>query len=220
MQLDPRSQNLIRDIEHKVDSLVHFLTSRPIDPSEFGAQGLNGQDSTAQPSNGINPMVLESIARISSTLDEAALCQEIIVSAVQITGSERGFLMVMEDGKKLRFKAGFGVTQEDLTSPEWTGSRSIIKSVVKNGEPVLNSPSNDSMTSSMRRGGLQSVICCPIPIGERVQKSKSSAGVAGILYVDTKDIRNPLDQNQLDLLFMFNRHVSIALENCWLYKQR
>jgi hypothetical protein len=58
-------------------------------------------------------------------------------SVVTLTGAQRGFLMMIEEGNKLRFKIGRNVDQQSLSNAEFQASRTVIKQVIQNGEPVL-----------------------------------------------------------------------------------
>lgn len=224
--MDPRTNQIIHEIQGKVDSLNKLLgtplsgpSTQKMDPSLLA--GALAAPPPA-PGGGANPetlpTVLDAIARMTCCLQESKLYQQIVQSALDITEAQRGFLMVMEDGSKLRWKKGINITQAGLMSGK-EGSRSVIKDVVKGGKPVLRGPEGQPGTKSMVGNSLDSVLCIPIPIGKRIKKSNSKNNVAGILYVDSQGMSGSLSKNCEELLIFFGKHVSIALENAWLYSK-
>jgi hypothetical protein len=221
--MDPRTNQLINEIRGQVDSLVSMLgdpsadSTVRFDAGEIltGTPNISRDNGSAVSDTALFTM-LDAIARMVSCLQENKLNQLIVQGALDVTEAQRGFLMVMEDGSKLRWKGGIGITQPDLMSGR-EGSRSVIKDVVKGGKPVLRGPGGQPGTKSMFGNSLDSVLCIPIPIGKRMKKSSSKSNVAGILYVDSKGIHTPFSQKTQDLLVSYGKHVSIALENAWLY---
>ena len=201
---DHRTLDVIADISRKVDRLVALAAPD---------QAPNPADQSA---------LLEHIASVSSQLEEAALHERIIAGAVALSGAERGFLMLLEERGKLRFKAGHGVSQELLLSGRFDGSSSLIKEVVRGARPILRGPRQDrSPTASMISGGVDTALCVPLPPGTRAHRhSASGMQVAGILYVDSRHPGHKLDQARLALLERYARHCGIAIENAWLYAQR
>lgn len=199
--MDP-NRELIATIDSKVEALL---------------QSLGGRGSGAPSSSGFDAGLLEAIARLSGTLDEASLYEDIVAGAAAVTRAQRSFLMLLEEGSKLRWKAGFGLTQQSLMSKGFDGSRSIIKEVVTSGIAVLRGVGGAPASDSMVAGGLKNALCVPVPCGERIRRSNSAKGVAGVLYVDSAGMAEPLQRSQLTTLEQFARHASLALENAWLY---
>lgn len=224
--MDPRTNQIIYEIQGKVDSLVKLLgsplsgpTTQKMDPALLaGALAADPAPVGGGMAAETLPTVLDAIARMTCCLQESKLYQQVVQGALDITEAQRGFLMVMEDGSKLRWKKGINITQAGLMSGK-EGSRSVIKDVVKGGKPVLRGPEGQPGTKSMIGNALDSVLCIPIPIGKRIKKSNSKNNVAGILYVDSKGMSGSLDKNCEELLVFFGKHVSIALENAWLYSK-
>jgi hypothetical protein len=219
--MDPRTHQVINEIEGKVESLVKLLGHIHAGATvKFDRQKILTGQPTIPEANAASDQslltMLEVIARMSSCLQEGKLYPQIVQGALDITDSQRGFLMVMEDGSKLRWKNGIGINQASLMSGK-EGSRSIIKDVVKGGQAVLRGSMGQPGTKSMFGNSIDSVICIPIPIGKRLKKSNSKNNVAGILYVDSKDMAGDLNQGSLDLLNSYSKHVSVAIENAWLY---
>lgn len=206
MSTDDATQRLIAEISGKVDLLVHAMTS--------GATPATGNPILAQDTPSDAEEILEAVARISDVLDEDPLCQEIVAAALRLSGADRGFLMVFEEGSKLRYKAGVNVTQRAVTSAAFDGSRSIIREAVTGGATVLRE-APASATDSMVQHALEAVLCVPIPVGRRLKKNAPSVKVAGIVYLDVRD--KALAQRAAAKLERFARHISHALQNSWLY---
>lgn len=203
---DEQTRALLSEITRKADMLVGLLAQSPP-----GAEGGGSSDAGGA--------MLSAIGALSQLLDEAPLCEQIVRGGLELTGADRGFVMLLEGRGKLRFKAGIGVSQEDLMGGDFDGSRSVIKEVVTGGEAVLrgSGANQGSVTDSMSRTKVQTVICVPLPVGRRKQRCAGSVKVAGILYVDSRSVKTLLDQPELDRLTTYAGHCTWALENAWLY---
>src|SRR5204862_6844926 len=102
-------------------------------------------------------------------------------SVVELTGAQRAFVMMVEDGSKLRFKGGRNVDQSSLAKDDFQGSRTVIKQVIQTGEAVAwNSGGEAKARSSMRMQQITSALCVPLVLGARLE---GAPRVAGAIYV-------------------------------------
>jgi len=152
--------------------------------------------------------------KIIGELDGGRLFEAILDAAVELTGAERGFLLLADPGGSLQATTArqFG---GGAPSPEHAKfSRSIAESVFVDGEPVITvSAKNDDRWNeylSVHQLQLQSVLCIPI---------RARSRVLGVLYMENRFRPGRFDEGDERILSAFGDQVAIALENARLHKE-
>jgi adenylate cyclase len=153
----------------------------------------------------------DSVQRLLSITDLPALCEQILVTAFQLTNAESGALLLFDDKHKLvpwAHKAAGGPDAKVIVS------RTIIDEVLKRKAAVLAS---DALTDA-RWGGAQSVVmsgvrslmCVPLINAERIY---------GILHVgNTKEV-GAFEPSDLELMNGIGAGAGVALSNAFLAHQ-
>lgn len=153
----------------------------------------------AAPAAGLlDPGLLRSVHALFLPQPVQELHERIMDLALQVTGAERGFLMLVEEGRKLRYKCGRSIDRKTLEGESET-SKTIIRTVMQSGAPVLVAEpgSGAQLTSSSLRGlRLRSIVCAPLlfPAGDGQRQ------VGGVLYIDARALVTVFDQTSLALL--------------------
>ncbi|HPH02875.1 MAG TPA: SpoIIE family protein phosphatase [Spirochaetota bacterium] len=147
---------------------------------------------------------------VSSLLDPADLLESIIEKSVEVTGAQRGFLMLYgNDGQKLEVRAARGVSRKDLGEI----SSGIVQEVIRQGETIVSGDAalDERYTRfrSVAEHGLKSVLCAPIRLYEKI---------AGACYLDNPLTSGVFDEEDAQLLGLFMTQAAIALENAELYR--
>jgi serine phosphatase RsbU (regulator of sigma subunit) len=202
--VDTHELEYLRQISRKVDDLLAKLATNG--GGDHGASlGADGAFST-------------HVAKLASILEPQELLVAIMDSVIAITGAQRGFLMLIEEGNKLRFKVGRGVDQQSLASQDFQLSRTTIKQVIQTGEPVFwdSSTGGTDPTSSMRLMRLQSVLCVPLKMGKRLEGQDR---VGGVIYVDSTGLQQALGEPQMKLLNQLAGQAAVALENSQIFQK-
>jgi transcriptional regulator with GAF, ATPase, and Fis domain/Tfp pilus assembly protein PilF len=152
--------------------------------------------------------------KLLSELDDERLFEAILDAAVELTGAERGFLLLADPSGDLQARAArqFG---GGSPSPEHARfSRSIAESVFVDGEPVITvSAKNDERWNeylSVHQLQLQSVLCIPI---------RARGRVLGVLYMENRFRPGRFDERDERILSAFGDQVAIALENARLHRE-
>ena len=78
--------------------------------------------------------------RLAGILDAGQLHAEIVTVAMEVTKANRGFLTMLEENNKLRFKWGQNIDQSTLASPAFSYGRGLIKQVLQTGQPLKLPP--------------------------------------------------------------------------------
>lgn len=180
--LDQFEYRLLSEISHKLDYAIRSAEAPAAAPEPKGP--------------GLSPAVLRAIQTLSQPAAPEVLHQRIMDAFAAATGAERGFLMLIEEGRKLRFKCGLQMDQQTIQR-ESGYSRSIIKQVVSNGDPVLIADTSKVSDTSSSVSGLQmkSILCVPLLFGG----GQPGVGqVGGIAYLDARAIQHTFGNNEVE----------------------
>ena len=145
--------------------------------------------------------------RLAASSDPVALLDEVLDQALQLTGAERGFILLNEGSGRPRVAAVRGADANATLHI----SRTIADGVLNTGEMVaiadIVGREQLSTQKSILDLGLRSVLCAPI---------RSGGKQLGILYVDSRRVGVLLSQKDLGLLNAFAALAGSALENARL----
>lgn len=151
---------------------------------------------------------------LNSSLDLDEVLNTIMDRVIEVTGAERGFLMLRDDQQGgLVFKVARGLDRSDLESPAFQVSTTIIDEVERNNTPLLTD--NAQYDQRFSRGesimvlGLRSIMCVPITVMGRM---------IGVVYVDNRLQAGLFNDDHLALLTAFASQAGTAIENARLYR--
>ncbi|MDC3379375.1 SpoIIE family protein phosphatase, partial [Planctomycetota bacterium] len=125
-------------------------------------------------------------------------------------GAARGFLMLIEEGRKLRFKVGRSMNQQTIQAEGQT-SKTVIKQVIQSGRPfLLSDPTQGNITSSSLSGlRLHSIMCAPVTFTQ----ADGSTQVGGVLYVDCSAALKTFRDDDLSILIAVAEFAATAIQN-------
>ena len=149
----------------------------------------------------------QAAQRLAVRNGSAALLEDVLDEALFLTGAERGFILLTEEGSAPRVAAVRGAD----ASATLRISRTVADRVLRSGEVLAVADIVGREELSTRRSildlGLRSVLCAPIRFGGRQ---------LGILYVDSRRVGSLLSERDLGLLSAFAALAGSALENARL----
>ncbi len=171
--------------------------------------------------------------RLNSSLDAQEVLTRAMDAAIELTGAERGFVLLAKAPQRVSFsadtpepaspksKTGSGkalhvavarnLDREQIGRSHLKFSRAIAEKVIQNGHPVVTADARDDSrfrgNQSVHAMQLQSVACVPV---------SSPNGVLGALYLDNRFRRGSFDAEDVDLLMALADQVALALENARL----
>jgi len=133
---------------------------------------------------------------LGSSLELSEVLSETMDSVIQLTGAERGFLvLVNQETGELAFRAARNFQQENINNNEMEVSRSIIKDVIHSGEGFLttNAQVDDrfSTQDSITLFALRSILCLPM---------RTRGEVIGVIYIDNKIKSGAFNRDDQELL--------------------
>ncbi|MEW5807058.1 MAG: sigma 54-interacting transcriptional regulator [Acidobacteriota bacterium] len=157
--------------------------------------------------------LMEINKKINSTLDLNELLETIIQTAIDLTAAERGFLILVEDGK-MKFEVARSVDGTTLKKPEYDISKSIAEKVMEEGTPLISIDAQEDdrfiQYVSVHALKLRSVIAMPL---------RSKGKIIGSIYLDSRLGKGVFTHDHLELLSLFSDQAGIALENARLYDE-
>lgn len=158
-------------------------------------------------------MLYEVSRDLNATLDWEETIETVIDAVVQLTGAERGMLILMEDGA-IEIKVLRNSTGEPFSEADLQFSRSIVYSAIERGHAILTSNAQIDPrfkgSESIFAYGLRSILCAPLIFqGESL----------GAIYLENRARSGAFSQDDLSTLTAFANQATTALVNARMHSQ-
>jgi len=168
--------------------------------------------------------LLEALRALGSgrVLDEVLAM--VLDSAIDVTGAERGFIMMAVD-KKLEFKMARARGKVTLSGRTFETSRKIPETVYATGQQTIVEDLLDGDLAALHTGtvalGIRHVLCTPLRLVRYVERAeqKGADEIIGVLYLDSRErgaLRSVSAQSALETL---SAEAALAIENARLYRE-
>jgi PAS domain S-box-containing protein len=173
------------------------------------------QEITSQLREHENLTALYNVSQIvNSTLDLSAVLNLTIDLIIQVTGAERGFLMLIdEETGDLVFRVARNMDRETIAGSSFEISRSIVDKVAREGEPILTTNAQAdprfSSQASVVSYSLRSILCGPLRV-----KGK----ITGVIYADNRVKTGLFSEVDRRLLAAIADQAAVAIENARLFE--
>lgn len=164
------------------------------------------------------------------TFDE--ILELILDRAVQITGADRGLLLLYDEKDRLEVKIARGIEMSTLPKEEREVSESVIQDVVQSEQAIcIANVENDqkfSELSSIIDLKILSVMCVPLKITLRDERqggkehraeTLTTRKILGLLYVDSRSVTKSFSPQDLELFQALANNATTALVNASLYRE-
>jgi adenylate cyclase len=185
-----------------------YSASSPPSP----AQGIS-DDERAEASRRLRNFgaLLEISKALNGELEADRLLAMIINKSMELTGAERGFLILLQDGQPV-FKVASDAGGKPIEEPQSRISSSVLESVTTTGEPVVTINAQNDLGAFVSIVALEvrSLLCVPLVIHNEI---------IGAIYVDSQMASREFDDESLNLLQAFSDQAAVALENARLYQE-
>jgi len=150
----------------------------------------------------------------------------VVDTAIELTGAERGFIMLKEESGDLTFRCARNNRKATLDGSFFHVSHSVPDGVFKKGRSIvihdLDTTDESGDHSDTRRLGLRSISCVPLRyLTVRESDSVSDVGsseIIGVLYVDSANISAGLTNTRLNALEALAMEAAMAIYNARLFK--
>ncbi len=151
--------------------------------------------------------IFEVTKRMNAEGQLERLLTIILDTAIELTCSERGFLILLEDGE-MKFRLAHTAEGETIDHPELQISHHIASEVLQSKRTVISA---DAQTDKRFRGAksvrdlrLLSVLCTPLIFGDEL---------VGALYIDNTYHESVFGERDIELLEVFSAQAAVALNN-------
>ncbi|MBL9003177.1 MAG: sigma 54-interacting transcriptional regulator [Myxococcales bacterium] len=138
------------------------------------------------------------------------LLSDLVDAVVEITSADRGFLVLLEEGRP-RIQVARTARKEAVPDPARELSDSIVDKVLRTAQPVIVSDalgdSEWSQAESVLHLRLSSVMCVPL---------REGGNLLGALYVGSSQIKNLFKQSDLEVLTILSSQAALILQNARL----
>ncbi|MEZ6197961.1 MAG: sigma 54-interacting transcriptional regulator [Planctomycetota bacterium] len=158
--------------------------------------------------------LMEVSQAIGSELNLKRLLALIMDAVIEITEAERGFLILVDEGGKMKVKVARNFDHESVTRADEKFSHSIAEEVARDGQSIMSTAAQQDRRfatfESVNMLKLRSVLCLPLKLRDRV---------IGILYLDHRFKTGAFKAAELSLIESFCSQASVAIENARLYEE-
>ncbi|HZN55688.1 MAG TPA: sigma 54-interacting transcriptional regulator [Candidatus Polarisedimenticolaceae bacterium] len=198
---DPRRREVFDDHER-------LRASAPKEAAEAEAAPSARQGEAARARAEVRALrrMLEINRTLNATRDPDRLLHAILDAALEVTGAERGFLL-LSDGEEVATASSRGAEGTALEEDARALSRSIARRTIERGEPIL---ATDAEADDRFRGAasvhdlrIRSVLCVPLKI---------QSEVVGAVYLDSRLDRGVFGPPHLEHASLLAEQAAIALD--------
>jgi len=222
VKLPPRFAEVLRKSSYAGSSpaVESLAEAGPAAPTAGAGAGRRGKAHDQE--NKLHPLLY----RVNRALGELSSIEEVnhrtLDFVLEIDGAERGFAMLLDEDSMARgdFRPGqysflpalIRHRESKMSSsknplPQLAISQTIIRQVMQAGLPMLISDGQAdprfSASASMVRGGIQSAMCAPLGIGDRLR---------GLLYADNCSRRGMFTVDDLNEFSVIAVQSGLAIE--------
>jgi sigma-B regulation protein RsbU (phosphoserine phosphatase) len=168
--------------------------------------------------------LLEGLRALGSgrVLDEVLAL--VLDSAIEVTGAERGFIMLANPDHVLEFKLARARGRLTLSGKTFETSRKIPESVFATGQQSIVEDLLDGDLARLHTGtvalGIRHVLCTPLKLVRYIEHADQARAdeIIGVLYLDSRErgaLQSASARQALDTL---STEATIAIENARLYR--
>jgi signal transduction histidine kinase len=177
-------------------------------------------------------ILLDLLKELNSTTDLQTLLIQVVDSAIEVTGAERGFLMLLENPMKLdhrlydpvitphphkkptmEFRVARSAAKKDLTQENFKISMTIANRVAESGQSawVRDAQAEQRLKTadSITNLDLRTILCMPL---------KEDQIVTGIIYVDSRFVMRTFTEEDVIMFQALAEHASRAISKSRMYE--
>jgi phosphoserine phosphatase RsbU/P len=169
--------------------------------------------------------LLEGLRALGSgrVLDEVLAL--VLDAAIEVTGAERGFIMLANEQSELEMKLARARGKITLPGKRFDTSRKIPEEVFAKGELRIVADLLDGDLANAHVGtvalGIRHVLCVPLRLVRYLDRADlpSDTKITGVLYLDSRERGSLLSANARVALDTLATEAGVAIENARLYRQ-
>ena len=149
----------------------------------------------------------------------------VLDSGIEVSGAERGFIMLAAPTGDLEFKMARGKGRTTLPGSSFATSRKIPEEVFRTGEPRIVADLLDGELANMHTGtvalGIRHVLCVPLRLVRYLDRAEAVGEERriGVLYLDNREKGTLLSNSTRAALETLATEAAVAIENARLYRE-
>lgn len=153
---------------------------------------------------------------IGSSLDLQTVLTQVMDAIIQLTGAERGFLMLRDHPDEAPLvKAARNLDQQTLSSDQFHYSRTVVNHVLTTGESILTTNASEDPRfagqSSIVIQRIHSIMATPLLVAGQV---------SGVIYVDNSLLTGQLfEEDDIRAMSAFAAQAAVAITNAQVFRQ-
>jgi hypothetical protein len=157
---------------------------------------------------------VEMRRRLRADLEPVDFLLRFLQSAIEVTGAERGFVVLTRPDGALRVEVMAGFSPDQLAEERFAGSIGAIQRVLQTRASVVVSDAQADAFLGKRPSvigmGLRSLACVPM---------RQDNEILGVIYVDSRQRATGFAQLDLEILEALAEHGSIVVASLRLHEQ-
>ncbi|MFN8062775.1 MAG: SpoIIE family protein phosphatase [Vicinamibacterales bacterium] len=148
----------------------------------------------------------------------------VLDSSIEVSGAERGFVMLATPENVLEFKMSRARGRVTLPGAQFQISRKIPEQVFETGEPRIVADLLDGDLANVHMGtvalGIRNVLCVPLRLVRYVDSAEAAGDERrlGVLYLDSRERGSLLSSSTRGALETLATEAAVAIENARLYR--
>ena len=149
----------------------------------------------------------------------------VLDSAIEVSGAERGFIMLSAPTDELEFKMARSRGRNSIPGGSFATSRKIPEEVFRTGEPRIVADLLDGDLANVHQGtvalGIRNVLCVPLRLVRYLDRAEAVGEERriGVLYLDSREKGSLLSNSTRAALETLATEAAVAIENARLYRE-
>lgn len=157
-------------------------------------------------------VILDIVNTINQTLILEDVLELVLKNSIELTNSERGFIVLIDPNGDLEYKLGLDAEGHKLPKEYFSVSTSVVKDVFTTGQSKFiegaHSDTNFDPSRSILRLELETILCSPL-----ITENKK----IGVVYVDSKHLHKIKISEITNTFEILAGQAATAIRNAQLY---
>jgi len=157
-------------------------------------------------------LILDIVKSINRTLILEDVLELVLKNAIQLTSSDRGFIVLRNSADKLEYKIGLDSNGNSLPESMFDISTTVVQDVFNTGQSKFiegaQSDTNADTSKSILKLELQTIMCSPL-----ITEDKK----IGVVYLDSRSLHQISNKEITDTFEILAGQAATAIRNAQLY---
>ncbi len=170
-------------------------------------------------------LVLETLRAVHSVRSLDGILKLIVDTTIELTGTERGFIMLKDEAGQLTHRVARDDQKSDLTA-DLSISNRLADRVFKTGQPVIISGTDMNLSLPSKQSvdllGLKAIACLPLELSGQMEGDPGSGElhgeIIGVLYVDSRSSSHRCKPDITESLASLVNQAAMVIENARLQR--